>query len=214
MFVLKFGSLTVQVPTRVQSWPVEDVHRASINNFGFGGSNAHVIIDDAQGYMSTRGLTGHYKKPVAHTLMNGDAWPREREKSRVFVLSSSDELAGKRQAKALGQHLREQSGERSGAFLTDLAYTLGEHRSTLSWKAAFSASSILQLAEAVTDDSIRFVKMPKAQNLGFVFTGQGAQWHAMGRELIDQYPVFRGSLDEASKYLKGFGASWSVLGKL
>ena len=190
------------------------MHRASINNFGFGGSNAHVIIDDAQGYMSTRDLTGHYKKPMVHTLMNGDACLIEREKSRVFVLSSSDELAGRQQAKVLGQHPSEQNGERSNAFLTDLAYTLGEHRSALPWKAAFSASSISQLAQAVTDDSLRFAKLPKTQNLGFVFIGQGAQWHAMGRELTDQYPVFRGSLDLAGKYLKGFGASWSILGKL
>ena len=49
--------------------------------------------------------------------------------------------------------------------------------------------------------------------LGFVFTGQGAQWFAMGRELLDAYPTFRATLLEAERYLIELGATWSLTGK-
>ena len=195
------------------------MHRASVNNFGFGGSNAHVIIENAQGYLSSRGLIGKYKSPMkplkkAQEPMNVDISPRGRGKSRVFVLSSFNESSGKQQAESLHQYLDKQRENHPSRFLDDLAFTLGKHRSVLPWKAVFTASSRSQLAEALTSDNFRFANAPKARTLGFVFTGQGAQWYAMGRELIDHYPVFRGSLDSAERHLKAFGAPWSLFGKL
>ena len=62
-------------------------------------------------------------------------------------------------------------------------------------------------------DHIKPRRSSKRPRLGFVFTGQGAQWHAMGRELIDQYPVFKATLIEVERQLKSFGASWSLLGE-
>ena len=47
-----------------------------------------------------------------------------------------------------------------------------------------------------------------------VFTGQGAQWHAVGRELIMAYPPFKASLEEDEIYLKELGADWSLLEEL
>jgi acyl transferase domain-containing protein len=54
----------------------------------------------------------------------------------------------------------------------------------------------------------------EAPKIGFVFTGQGAQWWAMGRELIEAYPVFKDCVIEAEGYLKEFGSKWSLIGKL
>jgi acyl transferase domain-containing protein/NADPH:quinone reductase-like Zn-dependent oxidoreductase len=47
-----------------------------------------------------------------------------------------------------------------------------------------------------------------------VFTGQGAQWYAMGRELITTYPVFGASIKEADAILKDLGADWSLMEEL
>lgn len=49
--------------------------------------------------------------------------------------------------------------------------------------------------------------------ISFVFTGQGAQWSGMGRELLG-YPVFRTSLEQATKYLQTLGCSWSLIEEL
>lgn len=56
------------------------------------------------------------------------------------------------------------------------------------------------------------VRVRKPLALGFVFTGQGAQWHAMGRELL-VYPVFRESIEAADEYMKILGSPWSLLGQ-
>lgn len=193
------------------------MHRASVNNFGFGGSNAHVIIDDARGYMASRGLTGKYRKLIkinkVNGMANGDTSQGLEKERQVFVLSAFSELSGKRQAKALGEYLDTSRVEHPSGVLVDLAFTLSDHRSVWPWKAAFSATSLSQLAEAVRSDSVRFTRSPRAKGLGFVFTGQGAQWYAMGRELIERYPIFQRSLDLADQHLRVLGASWSLSGE-
>ena len=146
-------------------------------------------------------------------MTNGDTRSGLKEERRVFTLSALSELLGKRQAKALGEYLHKSRAERSSEVLGDLAFTLSEHRSVWPWKAAFSASSLSQLADAVTSDSVRFTRWPKGKGLGFVFTGQGAQWHAMGRELIEKYPIFQRSLALADQHLRLLGAPWSLSGE-
>ena len=194
------------------------MHRASVNNFGFGGSNAHIIIEDASGYMSSQGLAEKYTKPMkqlvkVNGMTNGDTSSGLEEERRVFVLSAFSELSGKRQAKALGEYLGKSRAEHPRDLLSDLAFTMSEHRSIWPWKAAFCAASLSQLAKAVKSDSAKFIKVPRAKGLGFVFTGQGAQWHAMGRELIEKYPIFQRSLDLADQHLRTLGASWSLCGE-
>jgi (acyl-carrier-protein) S-malonyltransferase len=48
--------------------------------------------------------------------------------------------------------------------------------------------------------------------ISFVFTGQGAQYQAMGSALLS-YPVFQESLEEASDYIRRLGSPWSLIGK-
>jgi len=211
--------LMMQVPTTVQPWNTQNVRRASVNNFGFGGSNAHVIIDDARGYLSSHSLNGHCRTvdmlPVKGELVeNGISFGEEDQRTRVYVLSAFDESSGLRQAERLSKYLKEQQSTHSGNFLDDLAFTLGERRTILSWRAAITATSQSQLIDSLSPESIKFTKAPKAVVLGFVFTGQGAQWCGMGRELIATYPVFRNSLVRADEHLKMLGAPWSLLGKL
>lgn len=146
-------------------------------------------------------------------MTNGYTNRETEDESRVFLLSAFNESSGKQQAKALGRYLLEHQDSSSSGILGDLAYTLGERRSALPWSAAFVAASLPQLAEILVTEEIKYTKSPKSKNLGFVFTGQGAQWHAMGRELIHQYPIFRRSLELAEQYLRGLGAPWSLLGK-
>jgi acyl transferase domain-containing protein len=186
------------------------VRRASINNFGFGGSNAHIIIDDAVSYLNSHNLH-HSQKPT--NAESSISHLGKDEKTRLFVLSAFDEAAGKRQVEILSRYLEEQRNDTREDLLDDLAFTLGERRSKLPCRAAVPAASLSQLIDSLDSNSVKFSKAPKTVALGFVFTGQGAQWHAMGRELLSAYPVFRDSLGLADKYVRGFGASWSLIGK-
>ena len=209
----------LKVPTTVQPWPASRVRRASICNYGYGGSNSHVVIDDACGYLASRGLKGSHRTvssiatsvSLANDTLN---FSSKGNRMRIFILSAFDGASGKIQAKRLASYLHERRGVNSQKLLGDLAFTLAQRRSILPNKAAVAASSLVELIDAFGGDIIQYSKATKTPSLGFVFTGQGAQWHAMGRELVGEYPVFRKSLVMASKYLKMFGASWSLLDEL
>ena len=131
----------------------------------------------------------------------------------MFSFTAFDELARKQQVKNTARYLDDRQGGDSRQLLKDLAYTLGQRRFTLPWKAVFAACSLSQLSAVLDGEDCKFTKSNRSRNLGFVFTGQGAQWYAMGRELIAHYPVFRKSLDMAETHLVALSASWSLYGK-
>ncbi|KAK7209778.1 hypothetical protein V2G26_016956 [Clonostachys chloroleuca] len=54
---INFHEWKVKVPTRLMDWPLPGIRRVSVNCFGFGGTNAHVILEEAQGYLEAHGLT-------------------------------------------------------------------------------------------------------------------------------------------------------------
>lgn len=98
------------------------------------------------------------------------------------------------------------------SFHDDLAYTLGSRRSDLPWKAVLATSGTRCLESALDCDWLQPRRYEQDVRIGWVFTGQGAQWHAMGRELIDAFPIFKKSIMECEGYIKEFGASWSIMG--
>lgn len=96
--------------------------------------------------------------------------------------------------------------------MADLAFTLAQRRSKLEWRAVALASSIKELITALESEDIHLSRGLKVPSLGFVFTGQGAQWPAMGLELLD-YPVFASAMEQADACLRSLGAEWSLLGE-
>lgn len=112
----------------------------------------------------------------------------------------------------MAEHLRGLTLDDERAYMRHLAFTLGQRRSELSWKAAYLASSKKELIEELEKGQGTPQQATGQPRLGFVFTGQGAQWYAMGRELVEGYPVFKAALLEADQCLKDFGAEWSILG--
>ncbi|KAK9350529.1 hypothetical protein V1523DRAFT_428941 [Lipomyces doorenjongii] len=203
----------IEVPTAVQPWNPPKVRRASINNFGFGGSNAHVIIEDACSYLAAHGLEGNVRHVEIPPTLNGLHLENGDQRPRLVVLSAIDESSGARQVKTLSEFVAARENSPLD-FLDDLAFTLGERRTVLPWRAAIPAQSIEQLKNGLNSQSVKFVKAQKNVKIGFVFTGQGAQWCGMGRELTDAYPVYRDSLLRSESMLKALGAPWSLLDEL
>jgi acyl transferase domain-containing protein len=129
----------------------------------------------------------------------------------LYVISAHDEAAGKEYLNKLHDYLSQEVVDEHGPFMTSLAETLSKHRSLLPWKTSIMASSSSQLFSGLRNAS--FTHSTKPPNIGFVFTGQGAQWHAMARSLLS-FREFRESLDISNEVLESLVAGWSVVEEL
>lgn len=116
-------------------------------------------------------------------------------------------------AKNLALYIRQSKLDNLEPCAADLAYTLLNRRSRLSWTVAIRARDLEELAEYLEQPTLKPIHATiQRPHLGFVFNGQGAQWYAMGRELMTAYPVFGASIAKAGEILKRYGASWSLYG--
>ncbi|KAH8880112.1 hypothetical protein GQ53DRAFT_891722 [Thozetella sp. PMI_491] len=229
----------LKFPTEPTSFPDLAVRRASVNSFGFGGTNAHVVIDDAYNFLRANNLLGHHRSvsqpPVAGAVLrNGSGMTPEPENhvdsnndrhaisssgvhdnGKVFVFSSFDESGVKRASETYSQHLSSLCDVNEEEVLADLAYTLASKRTMFSWKGFAVAASLDELVRRLPDvvKTVRNSRRSTPPKIGFVFTGQGAQWHGMGRDLLI-YPAFRDSLEESGVYLRRLGSPWDLLEEL
>jgi zearalenone synthase (highly reducing iterative type I polyketide synthase) len=219
---IKFDEHHLQVPTEIMPWPTEGTRRISVNSFGYGGSNAHVILDDACSYLDQNRLSGNHVTKFSQ--VNGASSTLDKPGSsfcRVFPVSAHDKEGLGRVKLALAEYLAMKSDQLRGAmersrFLDDLAFTLSERRSHLQWKTYFIASSLEDLLAALLADNTVLPARPSSRKprLGFVFTGQGAQWASMGMDLM-RYRVFRESVEAADRYLQQeLGCTWSACKEL
>lgn len=187
---------------------MDGLRRASVNCFGFGGTNAHAILDDAGSYLAERSLSGnHHSLPT--TVSAGFAKGQKAFASTQLILLSSHERDGiARIASGHAPYIAEHASD--NGLLANYAYT-ESRRSALEFKAFIIAQSATDLAQQLAEPQRLSVRrfLPSddaAPTLAMIFCGQGAQWYAMGRELMDFEP-FRSSLGGASKYLSKTVAS-------
>ncbi|KAL9112623.1 MAG: hypothetical protein Q9227_003194 [Pyrenula ochraceoflavens] len=228
---LPLNDWRLRVPTKLTSWPTPGLRRISVNSFGYGGSNAHVIIDDAYNYLKSRGLKGKTTTVALPPFLDGteddvdsglgtsspstESEPDDEKHPRLFVLSSPEQAALSRLAALYAGHVDDKltkSSRNTEEFLTNLAFTLAQRRSTFQWRAATVATSPADLSSSLRQ-TIKGTRAGKAPGIVYVMTGQGAQWPAMGKELLP-YEVFNRSIQSADRYLKSIGADWSVLQEL
>lgn len=184
------------MPISQRPWP-RPKRFASINNFGFGGTNAHVVLERAA-FLDKNDP----EEPVTAPQMR-----------KIFVLSAHDKIALEALMKNVGIYLEQRPEIFQNDLMSNVAYTLGQRRTVLQWRVAISASSSFELIQALNSGKISPARETEPLRIGFVFTGQGAQWNAMGRELYEQYPVFASTLNACDKCLESFGASFSVIGE-
>lgn len=134
---------------------------------------------------------------------------------RLFILSANDKASTEKSMQNLGVYLEQRPEAFQNDLLSNLAYTLGQRKSLHAWRIAITASSAVDLVEALSSGRVLPVKQELDEpRIGWVFTGQGAQWWAMGRELYQQYPVYASALDRADAHLNSIGAPFSLIKEL
>jgi acyl transferase domain-containing protein len=191
----------LKVPVAQRPWPRGKKY-ISVNNFGFGGTNGHVVLEAAP----HRGQ----KAP----LTPGDDTPESAGQGRkLYVISANDKAALSQAMKNIVIYLEQRPEIFQKDLTANLAYTLGQRRSLLQWRVAIPALNSFELIEAINGEKFTPGKETEPLRVGFILTGQGAQWFAMGRELFEQYPTFTRSIERADQCLIQNGAEWSLIGK-
>ena len=182
-----------------------------------------MVLDDVFNYLDLHASgANHCLSPSAINTLGSRRVPECRntlagkgpESSELlFIWSAADEDALKRVVKHQAAHLsRLRSLPEPQQYLRDLAYTLSARRSLLRWRSCVVADSFPKLLQAIENNMPQAIRPKHTCRVGFVFTGQGAQWHAMGRELLE-VPLYQESLSASQKILGELGCTWSVFGK-
>ncbi|KAB8238375.1 uncharacterized protein BDW43DRAFT_306237 [Aspergillus alliaceus] len=193
---IDFKKWNLSIPTEMIDWPANYVsRRASINSFGYGGSNCHVVVE-----AYTKSITA-----------SSSPTPSRRY---LLPISAHSEKVGKKAAAALHDYLL----AHPDVDLANLAYTLSQHRamhekrSFVSVMDASEAASLL----AETEKPLAWTTAKPTKRLGFVFTGQGAQWAQMGASLLDASPAFRDAIAEYDRIIQSLPdrPDWSVAEEL
>jgi acyl transferase domain-containing protein len=199
---IPFDELRLHIPLTLESWPEHEGQAlAGVNSFGFGGTNAHVVLAEA---------------PL---VVSSEAKSHDDTTGRAVLLPlsarSSEALAGLAQA----YHQRLAPPAADTLSLNDLCATAALHRGQHTYRLALVGDT----PSALDDQLNAFLSgetrpgmtagraLPDQHpKLVWVFTGMGPQWWAMGRQLLEQEPVFRDTVLECDRLMRQY-ADWSLL---
>ncbi|KAF7552333.1 hypothetical protein G7Z17_g4400 [Cylindrodendrum hubeiense] len=129
---------------------------------------------------------------------------------QLFVLSARSEASLQTMVSNLQNWV---SSHNNSSSFSDLAYTLSTRRSEMHFRFSAAVASHKELI-TLLGQKPRITRAMTSFRSVFLFTGQGAQWHAMGRELTTRQPLFRESMLQSDKILKQLGAEWSLIDEL
>jgi acyl transferase domain-containing protein len=166
--------------TQATEWKRGDQpRRAGVSAFGVGGTNAHVIVEEAP-------------------LPEAGSASRPQQ---LLILSAKTETALRQMSENLAAHLSANPAQD----LSEAAYTLKVGRKSFPHRRVLVAESAVEAAAKLHSGDARSVfsgqAPPNEPSVVFLFPGQGAQYVNMGRGLYESEPVFRAEIDRCAEIL-------------
>ncbi len=177
---IDFANSPFFVNTELRTWEADGPRRAGVSSFGIGGTNAHVVLEEAP----------------ASVRFYGSSPPQ------LLVLSARTQNALAQASENLVTHFEVDPTLE----LVDVAYTLSVGRKEFEHRLAVVGRDMAEVVETLStpdrvrihSGTVRYEKRPVA----FMFPGQGAQYARMGRALYEREPVFREQLDHCAEFLR------------
>ena len=212
-----------------------------VNSFGFGGTNAVVILDDVYHFLESHSLHAFHQTLQQPTLLsnastslepNGTAFPTDtyvhpssssghsklsngwipEARIRTLVWSAADESGIQRLVSGFRTFLDKYEANLSPATLDDVVYTLAVRRTKFPWRYHMTIESSEDLLRGSSQQSLKPTKALDNPCPAFVFTGQGSQYAQMGKQLM-QNPIFEQSLRNSQEILSSIGCPWVLAGE-
>ncbi len=203
---IDMSSMPYEIPTEVTAWPAHDgPARAGVNSFGFGGTNAHVLLQEAPD-RPARPDTAAPGRP--HSILALTA--RDPAELAGIAASVRHELSG----------VDGEDGEPPA--LRDVGFTFARRRQHHDSRLSIVYSSAAGLDERLEcylrgeahPHVLQDQRRPAGQRrLVWVFTGMGPQWWAMGRQLFASEPVYREAIEACDREIQA-QAGWSLVDAL
>ncbi|MBW4592775.1 MAG: SDR family oxidoreductase [Brasilonema angustatum HA4187-MV1] len=178
---IDFANSPFYVNTKLFDWKTNGTpRRAGVSSFGIGGTNAHVILEEA---------------PVVEPSDPARPW-------QLLLLSAKTSTALETATANLATHLK----QHPDLNLADVAYTLSVGRRNFDHRRMLVCQDLEDAVKALsTQDPQRLFthyQKPCNRSVVFMFPGQGAQYVEMGQELYQSEPIFREQVDKCSYFLK------------
>lgn len=162
------------VVDEAKSWEArKGIRRAGVSSFGIGGTNAHVVVEAFDPSMAELPAT-------KERLVN------------AFNLSAKSPVSLTGNAQRLTKYLQ----ANPDVSLTDLAFTLRNHRKSFDLRKSIIATNRTELLEGLAQLDPENLAKAKDRKVVFMFSGQGSQFAGMTQELYDTYVAFRAVMDE------------------
>jgi acyl transferase domain-containing protein/acyl carrier protein len=179
---IDFERLGLRVAQELMPWP-KGPAIGGVSAFGFGGTNAHVVVSQAPENESL-----HTFAPAPLVLPLSARCPE----AIPAVVRSWQQVLGQERAPLL-----------------DLCYTASLRRSHHDYRIAAVGDSAAELVEELGRCEVRRASMQERPRIAFVYSGQGGQWVGVGRELLSAEPAFAKAVEECEQAIQPH-VDWSL----